>query len=463
MSKGKALGAVGLALITAGSVDSIRNLPATALFGPELIIYFILAAILFLIPTALVTAELASNIDEPGGVYVWVRDALGQRMGLFAIWLQWIENVIWYPTILSFVAGTVAYVFSPHLAQNPYYLMGVILVFFWGTTALNCMGMKSSAWMNHVCVVLGLILPMILIIVIGLSWVITHPTILSDWGMQLKQTHHHSAYEWEALIGIILSFCGLEVASVHSEDVIKPKRDYPMALLMATLFIFVTLLLGSLSLVAVLTHQHISLVAGMMQAFSAFLKTIHMTYLLPVLGVLLVMGALAGVNNWIIAPSRGLHFAMLDLSLNRLGRVNRHGAPWPILLIQGGIVTVMTGVFLWFPTVNASYWFLTALTAQLYMMMYFLMFISALVLRKKRVKFQHHTDRGFVIPGGAIGLGLVCLMGMAATLLTISLGFVPPVDMGIVSVPGYVAALLLGLFILSVLPFLFFWCQKVVR
>ncbi|MDX2345542.1 MAG: amino acid permease, partial [Legionella sp.] len=99
--KKHALTLFSLTMITVGSVDSIRNLPATALFGSQLIAFFILGAICFLIPTALVSAELASGWPKQGGVYVWVKEAFGQRAGFLAIWLQWIENVIWYPTMLA--------------------------------------------------------------------------------------------------------------------------------------------------------------------------------------------------------------------------------------------------------------------------------------------------------------------------------------------------------------------------
>ena len=61
-------------------------------------------AILFLVPTALVAAELATGWK--GGVYVWVREAFGNRWGFQAIWLQWIQNVVWYPTQLAFIAAS---------------------------------------------------------------------------------------------------------------------------------------------------------------------------------------------------------------------------------------------------------------------------------------------------------------------------------------------------------------------
>ena len=173
MSKKKhSLTIFSLTMITVGSVDSIRNLPATALFGSQLVFFFLLGALFFLIPTALVSAELSSGWPKQGGVYIWVKEAVGKKAGFLAIWLQWIENVIWYPTILSFVAGTIGYFIDPSLANNAYFLCLVIVCSFWGATFINLRGMHSSAILSNICAISGLLLPMALIIGLGAVWIV---------------------------------------------------------------------------------------------------------------------------------------------------------------------------------------------------------------------------------------------------------------------------------------------------
>ena len=94
-----------LVMLIIGAVDNIRNLPAAALFGSTLIFFFVFSAIVFLIPTALVSAELASSWTDKGGICYWVKLAFGDRSAFMAIWLQWIANLVWFPTILSFYCG----------------------------------------------------------------------------------------------------------------------------------------------------------------------------------------------------------------------------------------------------------------------------------------------------------------------------------------------------------------------
>jgi amino acid transporter len=79
-----------LAILTVVVVASLRSLPTTATFGLGSITLYVLPALIFLIPTALVAAELATGWK--GGVYVWVREALGNRWGFTAVWLQWIQK-----------------------------------------------------------------------------------------------------------------------------------------------------------------------------------------------------------------------------------------------------------------------------------------------------------------------------------------------------------------------------------
>src|SRR5580704_11741213 len=118
----KKLPLFSLVLLIVAAIDSIRNLPASALFGSALIFFFIFSALVFLIPTSLVAAELSAAFPDKGGVYHWVKMALGEKWAMVAIWLQWINTMVWYPTILSFIAGTAAYIIDPSLAQNPKYL-----------------------------------------------------------------------------------------------------------------------------------------------------------------------------------------------------------------------------------------------------------------------------------------------------------------------------------------------------
>ncbi len=455
-NKKHALTIFSLTMITVGSVDSIRNLPATALFGSQLIAFFILGAIFFLLPTALVSAELASGWPKQGGVYIWVKEAFGKKAGFLAIWLQWIENVIWYPTILSFVAGTIGYLINPALAKNPYFLWAVIVSSFWGATLVNLRGMRSSAMFSSICTISGLLLPMSLIIGLGVVWIIDGNPIQVQFDVSSILPHWQDRSMWVSLTAIILSFCGVEIATVHANDVNNPQHAFPRALTYSVGIILTTLILGSLAIAIVLPQTEINLVAGIMQAFDAFFAQYHLSWMMPVVALMLVMGGFGGVSNWIIAPTKGLLVAAEDGNLPPLfQRTNQHGAPVVMLVGQAVIVTVLSSLFLFMPSVNGSYWLLTALAAQLYMLMYLLMFISAI---KLRIQAPHHP-RAFRIPGGLLGMLIVAGIGMIGVLTTLAVSFMPPDGIDVGSVSRYETTLIIGLLLMCSPPFISNWLR----
>ena len=76
------LGVFTLAIMNVTAVVSLRGLPAEAVYGMSSAFYYLFAAIVFLIPTSLVAAELAAMFqDKQGGVFRWVGEAYGKHLG----------------------------------------------------------------------------------------------------------------------------------------------------------------------------------------------------------------------------------------------------------------------------------------------------------------------------------------------------------------------------------------------
>ena len=110
-----------------------------------------------------------------------------------------------------------------------------------------------------------------------------------------------------------------------------------------------------------------------MEAFKIFFNFYHLEWILPVMGILLIIGAIAEVNSWIVGPVKGLHATSIHGNLPPFFQVlNRHGVPTNLLLFQAVIVTISSLVFLYMPTLSSSYWILSALSAQSYLIMYIL-------------------------------------------------------------------------------------------
>ncbi len=422
---------LALILLITGAIDSVRNLPTTALFGSSLIFFFIFSAIIFLIPVALVSAELSSTWpEEEGGVYSWVRHAFGDNVAFFTIWLQWINTMVWYPTMLSFIAGTLAYLINPALAQNKFYLIAIILGVFWSLTFVGLKGLRTSAAFAGFCAIFGMIVPMGFIIFLAITWLVKGNPVAIDLSFASMIPHWSDSQSWVSLTAMMTSFLGMELAAVHVRNVRDPQRNYPRAMFFSVILILITMILGSLAIAIVMPKEKISLVQGVMQAFNNFFEVYHLTGLMPVLVILLLLGSLGSMVNWIISPAKGLLLAADNGFLPHwLYRLNQHGVASRILILQAVLVTALCSVFLLFPSVNAIYWLFTALSTELYIMMYVLMFLAAICVKRK---FKH-LHRPFSIPGKRFGYYLTCAAGLAGCTITLVIGFIPPaesLDMG---------------------------------
>lgn len=444
------LGTLSLILLTIGSVISIRNLPMAALFGSSLIFYFLIAGIAFLIPSGLVSAELASTWTEEGGVYTWAKQAFGNKIAFLAIWSWWICSVVWYPAILAFIAGTIAFVISPELANNKIYMFLTCNICFWSITCLNLFNIRISAIFGIFCSIVGLIIPMTLIIGLGLFWFFTAHHLEINFSITNLLPHVGYIDQYVALTGIVLSFSGMELTAAHINDVNQPQKKYPRALIVSAIIILITMIAGSLSIAIVVPNNQLSLISGLMQAMDYYLQPFHLVWIEPVIALLIVFGTVGGLNSWVLASSRVLQCAMKKIPVpSFLIYENKMLMPVGLLLTKACIALVISSLFLLMPSVNSCYWLFMSLASQIYMIMYLIVFVAAIVLRYKFPTKQ----RLFTIPGGKVGLYTVCGLGIVSALFTIGIGFVCPANIHC-SQTLYAVLLVIGIVFFCLPPFL---------
>jgi len=330
---------------------------------------------------------------------------------------------------------------------------------FWGMTLLNYLGIKTSSWFSTIGVIIGTLIPGLLIIFLGLSWIgMGQPAQISlGWSSILPEWQGAGSLVF--LTGMFLAFAGLEVSAVYAADVRDPQKNYPKAIWLAALITFFIFMLGSLSIAMVIPKEEISLIGGLMDAFAVFFSHYGLQWFLPIMGILLIIGAVAEVNAWVIGPVKGLYTTSIHGDLPPFfQKLNRYGMPTNILLCQAIVVTLCAAVFLYMPTASASYWILSALSAQSYLIMYILMFISAIRLRYTRP----HVPRSYSIPLAHRhrGMWLAAAIGIASSLFALAIGFVPPAQLNIGSLFFYDLFLGTSLFLMCIIPLYIFQCRR---
>ncbi|GAA3349287.1 APC family permease [Amorphoplanes nipponensis] len=444
---------VALALMTTSSVASLRPSPTMAVYGLAAVFLYLIPALVFLLPTSLVSAELASGWS--GGVYRWVSEGISKPMGFLAVWCQFAMTVFYYPSLLGFVAATLAYVINPDLASSGVWTAIVIVVCYWTGVWVSSRGTKGVAGLASSGLIIGTLVPGVLLVTLGL--------VFLGQGNEsaAPMTADHLLPAWAGLASLVLivnnflSYSGMEMNAVHVGSLRDPAKQFPRSMFLAMGLVLLIFIPPALAISWIVPAEELSLTAGIMQAFDAVLAEFGIQWLTPILGIMLVTASLAGMLTWLAGPSRGL------LLISRqegylppfLQKLNKHGVQQNILVTQGIITTVIALGYALIPDVSSAYWIFSVITTQVYLIMYLLMFIAAVRLRRQ----QPDHPRGYRAPM----LTGLCGVGFAASLAALLIGFVPPSQFGSGNIWVYLlivggGALGLGLLV----PYLFYRLRK---
>jgi len=444
---------IALALMTTSSVASLRAAPTMAVYGLACIFLYIVPAIVFLLPTSLVSAELASGWT--GGVYNWVSQGISKPMGFLAVWCQFAMTIFYYPSLLGFVASTLAYVINPDLASSGLWTAIVIMVCYWAGVWVSSRGTGSVAGLASGGLIIGTLIPGVVLVLLG--------TVFLGQGNEsaAPMTASNLLPAWAGLSSLVLivnnflSYSGMEMNAVHVGSLKNPAKEFPKSMFLAMGLVLLIFILPALAISWVVPADQLSLTAGVMQAFDAMFAQFGSQWLTPIVGIMLVAASLGGMLTWLAGPSKGL------LLISRqegylppfLQRLNKHGVQQNILVTQGLVTTVIALGYAFIPDVSSVYWIFSVITTQVYLIVYLLMFVAAVRLRRT----QPDHERGYRAPM-LVGL---CGVGFAASLAALLIGFVPPSQFGGGNPTVYVAIVAVGALGLGLLvPYLFYKLRK---
>src|SRR5215217_8103759 len=434
-----------LAFMTTASVASLRSAPTMAVYGLTCVFLYVVPAIIVLLPQALVAAELASGWT--GGVFRWVSEGLSAKWGLLAVWCQFAMTIFYYPTLLGFVASTLAYIFNPDLADNGVYTGIIIVVVFWAGVFLSARGGTDGiAKLASSGLLVGTLIPGALLVILGIVY------LLQGNSSAAPMTSEHLIPQWTGIASLVLivnnflAYSGMEMNAVHVGSLRNPKTEFPRAMFFAVGLVLMIFILPALAVSWVIPAQELSLTAGVMQAFDGFFAYFGLQVLVPIVAIALVCASAGGMLTWLAGPSKGLL-----LIARREGYLppffqhqNENEVAVNILVVQGAVTTVIALLYALVPSVSSAYWILSVMTTQVYLIVYLLMFVAAVRLRRNRPD----VERGYTAPM----LRFLCIVGFLASAAAIVIGFVPPSQFENGSTAAYVGLILGGTVLIGILP-----------
>ncbi|MGL6153576.1 MAG: tyrosine-tyramine antiporter [Cetobacterium sp.] len=436
---------------------SIRNIPTVASVGWYAIFYMICAAILFAIPISLVAAELATGWPEEGGPQVWVNAALGPEWAFVTAWLLWVQMFFGMVMVSTAFAAMIPYIIGrPELANNNVFIVITVIITYWIITLLNFKA-QLGKWISTWGAVFGIYIPATLLIVLGLWYSFKIGNVnLGPFTYQNLIPNIDSLDKLSFFAGICFIFAGLEIASVHANDIDNPKRNYPISVFITISLMVVFNLVAALTEANAIPAKDINL-AVIIQPFSIYFNTLGIPWATNVLAFMIAFGVFAQLNAWVLGPSKAMiKVAEAGLLPPIFQKRNKDNIPVTFVLIQAAVITLVSLLYIVVPAINTGFIIILMLTTILYCIVYILILISEIVLKYKMPEVHRSTP----VPGGKIGMWITVILAFIGVITTIIVSVIPNSDIPQNLHTASILIQVLGTVILVVLPLLIFKFKK---
>jgi amino acid transporter len=348
------------------------------------ILILLFLPVLWCLPTAFMIGELSSALPQEGGYYAWVRRGLGNFWGFQEAWLSLAASIFdmaIYPTLFVFYLKQMSPWFG---AGNHGIYAGLFVVAT--CAALNLAGIRvvgiTSLWLFFL-----LSAPFALIVMLA-------PLKMGA----LAEAHGAPAATGLGLLGGVLvamwNYMGWDNASTIAQEVERPQRTYPRAMIAAVVLVALTYVLP---FVAVYLTGIPSSTFGVDGSWAAVAGAIGGKFLgIEWLRFLIVLGGMISAfgmfNALVMSYSRRPLAMARDGMLPRFfgKRSARTGAPWVAIIICASCWALCLGL---------GFKRLVTLDIMLYGASLMLEFVTLVALRIREPELK----REFRVPGGLTG------------------------------------------------------------
>ncbi|PYP85961.1 MAG: hypothetical protein DMG65_19790 [Candidatus Angelobacter sp. Gp1-AA117] len=413
-------------LFNIAAVLGPRWIAAAAHNGTSSISLWVLAAVLFFLPTALIIIELSTRFPAEGGLYVWSKEAFGDFHGFVAGWSYWIYTFFYFPGLLSASVAMSVFIGGPKygwLADSKAYTLGTSLALLGIAVVLNIVGLNIGKWLQNAGGVATYV-PLLMLLGIGGYIAMRRGSVTHfSWHSSLPTWNWSTVNFWSQ---IAFAFTGMELVCAMSEEVREPRRTFPRAIYFSALLIAVIYITGTIALLALRTAPNVDVRNGVFQAITDGSTMLGIAWFGVLAALLVTVGNAGGVGATVAGIARVPFVAGVDRYLpGFFGKIHpRWKTPWISILIQAGISAVILVASQINTTLANGYQFLVDMSVILYFIPFLYMYAAVIKLAYREDR-QSNTQ-AVLVPGGRAGVWITGLLGFIVTLGSMGLAMIPP-------------------------------------
>ena len=431
-----------LVLFNLVAVVGITWVATAAKAGPSSLTLWLLAALLFFIPQGLAVIQLSSSYPEEGGIYAWTKKEFGEGHGFLCGWCYWINNVLFYPTLLLSAAVTATYVIGrgeSGLADNWSYVLPFTLIALSVAVGVNVVGVGTGKWLQNIGG-LSVYLPGILLVLLGLHGALTGPPANAFSYSQLKPdlTNLPLLNLWAT---IAFAFAGLELSSTMGHEVQNPRRNLPRSIYIAAPLVALVYLCGTGSMLWLVPKGEINIVAGPLQGLANGMRNLGSGgwWVIPLAALLLTLARVGALGAWLTGSARVAFVVGLDRYFPpAFARIHpRWRTPYMAILIQAPIAVLflLLSVLGKGTSVERAFLILLDMSLLIYFIPYLYLFLCFMVHCRRTTgnlgerggsTESRPTTENLLVPGGPTGALIIGLCGLSITLFAMIVALIPP-------------------------------------
>ena len=430
----KTMGFWDVLLFNIATVLGPRWIAAAGHNGTSSISLWVLAALFFFVPGALVINELSSRFPEEGGLYVWAKEAFGDFHGFIAGWTYWIYTVFYFPGLLLASASMSAYIIGEKgstLSQDRTFLLLISLALLLVAVVLNIIGLNIGKWLQNAGGV-GTYLPLSMLVIVALIVYFKHGSMTQfTWANMMPTWNWDTVNFWSQ---IAFAFTGLELVSAMSEEIRDPRRTLPRAVFGAGAMIAFMYVVGTFAILSLVPAAELDPKSGVFHAITIGAVVLKLGFLGILAALLVTVGNAGGVGSTVAGIARVPFVVGIDRYLpEAFGKIHpKWKTPHISILVQAGI----SGIILLLSqiksaTVQEAYQILIDAAIILYFIPFLYMFAAVVKLAAR--KDRRTNEHAVLIPGGMPGVWISAGLGFIVVLLGIFVSLVPPGDSNKVS------------------------------
>ena len=413
-------------LFNIAAVLGPRWIAAAAHNGTSSISLWILAAVLFFLPTALIIIELSTRYPAEGGLYVWSKEAFGDFHGFVAGWSYWIYTFFYFPGLLTASVAMSVYIGGPkwgHLASSPSYLLWASLGLLGIAVLLNLVGLDIGKWLQNAGGVATYV-PLLMLLGIAGYLAFHHGSVTHfSWKGSLPHWNWDTVNFWS---NIAFAFTGMELVCAMSEEVREPRKTFPRAIYASAALIAVIYIVATVALLALQSPEKTDVRNGVFQGISSGSAVLGIAWFGVIAALLVTVGNAGGVGATVAGVARVPFVAGIDRYLpSFFGKIHpRWKTPWISILIQAGISAVILIFSQLGSTVVEAYQFLVDMSVILYFIPFLYMYAAVIKLAYRPER--QNTAQAVLVPGGKAGVWITGTLGFLITAGSMALAAVPP-------------------------------------